>query len=359
MGDRDNEFVRAILDSPFDDGPRRVYADWLEDQGDPRAEFLHVQLQFPEVEAFGEDYENLVQREAAAREAVDEEWIERVRRFTTPPAPVDVKEAVPELAPFERIVTRLHPHRTSLEWEPGPSKIGGMFLWPLDEPWPTCPRGLPCVPILQLRKIDVPDVAFPDDCDLMQLFWTAYLDRENDVLPIPHLVWRRANSVNDVAPVPDQSIWEAAVSEFDFEKNVPDHCLLYPEHVAIYPHVDELWYVSDADGIARVVEASPEFVADDSGEQWDLFDLKTCPDWTTGGFRSFVDEGGRDWRHILSLTTLHINRRWLALEDREERGGRRSRNLQDVTGLSFRPPRLSVWSCEDGLAPNVRIDTHD
>lgn len=35
---------RRVLDEPSDDGPRLVLADWLDDQGDPRGEFIRVQL---------------------------------------------------------------------------------------------------------------------------------------------------------------------------------------------------------------------------------------------------------------------------------------------------------------------------
>src|SRR5262249_22944336 len=33
-------FLRAIADNPAEDGPRLVYADWLEERGDRRAEIL-------------------------------------------------------------------------------------------------------------------------------------------------------------------------------------------------------------------------------------------------------------------------------------------------------------------------------
>ncbi len=33
-----------ILDAPDEDGPRAVYADWLVDRGDPRGEWIHLQL---------------------------------------------------------------------------------------------------------------------------------------------------------------------------------------------------------------------------------------------------------------------------------------------------------------------------
>src|SRR4051794_25062384 len=40
----DTGFLTAICRSPDDDAPRLVYADWLEEHGDPeRAEFIRVQ----------------------------------------------------------------------------------------------------------------------------------------------------------------------------------------------------------------------------------------------------------------------------------------------------------------------------
>jgi uncharacterized protein (TIGR02996 family) len=36
-------FLQAILEDPDDDAPRLVYADWLEERGDPRGEFIRVQ----------------------------------------------------------------------------------------------------------------------------------------------------------------------------------------------------------------------------------------------------------------------------------------------------------------------------
>jgi uncharacterized protein (TIGR02996 family) len=39
------ELVAAILDDPDDDGPRLVYADWLEERGDPRGTFIRLQCQ--------------------------------------------------------------------------------------------------------------------------------------------------------------------------------------------------------------------------------------------------------------------------------------------------------------------------
>ena len=35
--------LQMILEEPDDDAPRLVYADWLEEHGDPRGEFIQVQ----------------------------------------------------------------------------------------------------------------------------------------------------------------------------------------------------------------------------------------------------------------------------------------------------------------------------
>jgi uncharacterized protein (TIGR02996 family) len=42
----DEAFVRAIVDSPGDDTPRLVYADWLDDHSDPRGRYLRHELEW-------------------------------------------------------------------------------------------------------------------------------------------------------------------------------------------------------------------------------------------------------------------------------------------------------------------------
>ena len=44
-------FLRTIAEHPADDGPRLVYADWLEEQGDSdRAEFIRLQIDLARTE---------------------------------------------------------------------------------------------------------------------------------------------------------------------------------------------------------------------------------------------------------------------------------------------------------------------
>ncbi len=42
---QDHEFLKAIVEAPDDVAPRLVYADWLDEIGDPRGEFIRVQCE--------------------------------------------------------------------------------------------------------------------------------------------------------------------------------------------------------------------------------------------------------------------------------------------------------------------------
>jgi uncharacterized protein (TIGR02996 family) len=68
-------FLRAICDSPADDAPRLVYADWLEEHGDPfRAEFIRVQIARAASQSRNEDVADLMERERVHRGAFEIRW---------------------------------------------------------------------------------------------------------------------------------------------------------------------------------------------------------------------------------------------------------------------------------------------
>ncbi|MFO0845893.1 MAG: TIGR02996 domain-containing protein [Gemmataceae bacterium] len=64
----DDVFLSAILIDPDDDLPRLAYADWLEEQGDPRGEFLHIQCRLARLDDIDPAASALRQRE---RELLD------------------------------------------------------------------------------------------------------------------------------------------------------------------------------------------------------------------------------------------------------------------------------------------------
>jgi uncharacterized protein (TIGR02996 family) len=70
-----NPFLEAILAAPEDDTSRLIYADWLEERGDPRAEFIRLQCaraQLKRDDPFG--YHEATLREKALLEAHRRKW---------------------------------------------------------------------------------------------------------------------------------------------------------------------------------------------------------------------------------------------------------------------------------------------
>jgi uncharacterized protein (TIGR02996 family) len=71
----DLAFLRVIGADPDDDGPRLLYADFLEEKGDPtgaaRAEFIRVQCALDSIGPGGGNVDSLRRRE---RELLTEHW---------------------------------------------------------------------------------------------------------------------------------------------------------------------------------------------------------------------------------------------------------------------------------------------
>jgi uncharacterized protein (TIGR02996 family) len=75
MGDEAG-FLEAIREDPNDDGARLVYADWLDEQGDSRGEYLRLEHQLAQT----------AQRLAQLQSQLEPAWLAAVRR---PPAGAD------------------------------------------------------------------------------------------------------------------------------------------------------------------------------------------------------------------------------------------------------------------------------
>lgn len=67
-------FLRAICDRPDDDDPRLVYADWLDERGDPRGEFIRLQIELARLLPDHPHRPPLERRQAELRRAHDSRW---------------------------------------------------------------------------------------------------------------------------------------------------------------------------------------------------------------------------------------------------------------------------------------------
>jgi uncharacterized protein (TIGR02996 family) len=64
----EDALLAAVLAAPLEDAPRLVYADWLEEQGDPRGEFLRIIVRL----------ETLAGREAPPEMSAKLKWVREV-----------------------------------------------------------------------------------------------------------------------------------------------------------------------------------------------------------------------------------------------------------------------------------------
>ncbi|HEU5375660.1 MAG TPA: hypothetical protein VFV38_09495 [Ktedonobacteraceae bacterium] len=203
-----------------------------------------------------------------------------MQKRTTPPPPFNITALFPELAPLARRAVRLHPRRGP-EPRPGESKVSGTFLWPANEPWPMCsvghaqteprrkqdaallskeaevwgpwneqhvnsfpmPAGQPhgaYVGVIQLRAADVPELGFPEGCDLFQLLWCP---RDHDCGsywgPECRVYWRQSRTISEVLKEqPGPAIFDPHY--------MPQVCQFIPERTQDYPDIfalpEELQY---------------------------------------------------------------------------------------------------------------------
>lgn len=75
----DDGFLRAILDAPDDVGLRLSYADWLDERGDPRGEFIRVQCELASLPEDSPRRGELQKREKQLLEQHASEWVGPLR----------------------------------------------------------------------------------------------------------------------------------------------------------------------------------------------------------------------------------------------------------------------------------------
>lgn len=84
MGVTDDEFINSIISDPDDETRRLVYADWLEERGDARAEFLRLQLRRNKE---GRERLHRSSRFQELREQLDADWVGVMTTLALPPEP--------------------------------------------------------------------------------------------------------------------------------------------------------------------------------------------------------------------------------------------------------------------------------
>jgi uncharacterized protein (TIGR02996 family) len=77
----EDAFLQAILDSPDNDIPRLVFADWLEEQGNPRGAFIRLQCQRAKMTRYDPGWKDILAQESAIFKQFDAEWSKPVLRL--------------------------------------------------------------------------------------------------------------------------------------------------------------------------------------------------------------------------------------------------------------------------------------
>lgn len=202
----------------------------------------------------------------------------------TPPRAFDLEQTWPWIKPYRRAAIRLHREAVAQPLPPAASKIGGAFLWPSNEAWPFCrerepeleskaqswedfrehqrekAKGLPqltsaesaearktfdemnalmALPVIQLRRVEFPELPWPTGKDIFQLLWCPRVHWEGNGMHDPEepprqspgfvLKWRAERLMGPVLTKPPKPRESPGLTE----------CALHPEEIAEYPQADE------------------------------------------------------------------------------------------------------------------------
>ncbi|HET9346032.1 MAG TPA: hypothetical protein VFO05_10030 [Candidatus Limnocylindrales bacterium] len=277
---------------------------------------------------------------------------------TTAPPPVSVADLFPELAGREAVTVRLHPRRAG-DSGPTASKMGGRIHWPPGEAWPTCdqahlgfdiddlstfeapPDDRPFVPVLQLRRSDVPELDFAGDTDLFQLLWCPET-HANLYAPLIRTYWRRAADLVDVIAPP-------AFPALDNSQYVPGSCVVSPERVTEYPDPADL-----EPAIQQRVFAWEETQSQPTYQWW----LSAAPGTKVGGYPDWLQDpqpqlcpNGHPMDFLLTIADTEFDggtwQRWLPLEEAGLWDGPTQARLdvQEPADLQFGMGSIYVFIC--------------
>src|SRR5262249_51186381 len=72
---RDQAFLQAVVADPADDATRLIYADWLEEQGDPRAHYLRLEVELAAVPPEGDEATEVRDALLGLRSRISPRWL--------------------------------------------------------------------------------------------------------------------------------------------------------------------------------------------------------------------------------------------------------------------------------------------
>jgi uncharacterized protein (TIGR02996 family) len=107
----DGAFLQAILAAPADDVPRLVYADWLEERGDRRAELLRLDCQLTGLSASDPTASRLRARLGELGLTAEPDWVALVRRHPVTDAVESALARLEALLPGLNYVVGFSIHR--------------------------------------------------------------------------------------------------------------------------------------------------------------------------------------------------------------------------------------------------------
>lgn len=256
---------------------------------------------------------------------------------TTPAAPHNVLEVVPELANKSLVTFRLHPRRGQSQIPVAASKMGGVFRWPHDYPWPQCEETypppawlnddwpvdedamVPLVPVLQLFADEIPGIEFPPGTDTLQVLWCPLYHEDPIYMAKPAIHWWHRSQLDGQSP--------PITSRLGFPQFFPLECELFPEAVKEFPSGQNPALNT---GIANKIHSwkvdvvtSGKYV---SPMEYYVAELSVCPGTKIGGDVNWLQTAfiptcqcGRTMQHLITIAPSEFpwdtRFRWCPLED--------------------------------------------
>jgi uncharacterized protein (TIGR02996 family) len=126
----EDAFIAAVLAEPEDDTPRLVYADWLEERGDPRAEFLRAECQLRKLSSTEDSFPALRTRLEQVSLTLDPDWVALVRTLPVPDAVEAALTEMEDLLPGLNYLIWLGIYRVPLTPGAAPEWYVGTALGP-------------------------------------------------------------------------------------------------------------------------------------------------------------------------------------------------------------------------------------